>query len=416
MAADRSALIIGGGLIGCSSAWYLQQLGWKITLLERDRIGSGASNGNCGFVCPSHALPLSGPGVIGKTLPHVFQRDAALSIPVRFDPELWKWLLNFSRQCTHDRMMQAAVARNALLASSVALYRELLSEQTIDCDWQNEGLLLVFNQEEAFWQYERTAELLERAFSIASTPYEKETIRELEPALRAGLAGGWHFPQDAHVRPDKLTASLKTAIVRRGGEIGEGVEVVELRTSRNAIEAVETTSGSYSPDLIVLAAGAETPKFSDAVGCKIPIQPGKGYSFTMRAPEPSPRIPMIFEEHHVAVTPLHDSFRVGSTMEFTGYDRKLSPRRLALLRRSAEDHLGAQLPEATEEWTGWRPMVYDGLPCIGRAPGAENLIVAAGNGMIGLATAPATGKLVSELASELPTHIESSPYSLTRFQ
>lgn len=416
MAEDRSAIVVGGGLIGCSSAWYLQQLGWQVTLLERDTIGSGASSGNCGFVCPSHALPLSGPGVIGKTLPHVLQRNAALKIPLRFDPELWKWLLNFSRECTRDRMMRAAIARNALLASSVALYRQLMAADEVSCDWQDEGLLLVFKQEREFQEYRETAELLNNKFAIPSQPYERESVRDLEPALREGLAGGWHFPQDAHVRPNQLTASLKSAIARRGGEIREGIEVLSLVARDRRLEALETSEGSMSSELVVVAAGAETPRFSETLGCKIPIQPGKGYSLTMAAPHVSPQIPMIFEEHHVAVTPMREAFRVGSTMEFTGYNRKLNPKRLALLRHSAEDHLGATLPHKTQEWTGWRPMVYDGLPCIGRAPGAKNVIVAAGNGMIGLATAPATGKLVAELASDTTTHIDAGPYSLTRFE
>jgi D-amino-acid dehydrogenase len=129
-----------------------------------------------------------------------------------------------------------------------------------------------------------------------------------------------------------------------------------------------------------------------------------------------PKIPMIFEEHHVAVTPLESGFRVGSTMEFTGYDRSINPKRLALLRKSAAEHLEEPLPETVdEEWAGWRPMSVDGLPCIGRAPADGNLIVAAGNGMIGLATAPATGKLVAEIASEQTPHIDAVPYSLSRF-
>jgi D-amino-acid dehydrogenase len=125
---------------------------------------------------------------------------------------------------------------------------------------------------------------------------------------------------------------------------------------------------------------------------------------------------MIFEEHHVAVTPLSSAFRVGSTMEFTGYDRTLKRRRLDLLRRSAAEHLKEPLPEQVdEEWCGWRPMTFDGLPCVGRAPGAANVFVAAGNGMIGLATAPATGKLVAELASDEEPHVDPQPYSLHRF-
>jgi D-amino-acid dehydrogenase len=416
MSDSRSAIVIGGGLVGCSSAYYLCRDGWDVTLLERQKIGSGASHGNCGYVCPSHAMPLSGPGVVAHTFPSLFKRDAPLSIPARFDPSLWKWLLQFTRQCTNDRMMHAANGRNALLASSMSLYREIVREESIDCEWTDRGLLLVYKSAKDFNGYKATAELLQREFAIKAVSYAGEAVKELEPSLKSGMAGGWHFPGDAHVRPDKLLDGLKTAIDRHGGVIRENVEVFSLRRDGVRVASVETSQGSLTADVIVLATGAEAPQFAKAIGCHLPIQPGKGYSLTMQPLRNQPKIPMIFEEHHVAVTPLESGFRVGSTMEFTGYDRSINPKRLALLRKSAAEHLEEALPETVdEEWAGWRPMSADGLPCIGRAPGSHNLIVAAGNGMIGLATAPATGMLVAEIASEQTPHIDAAPYSLSRF-
>lgn len=416
MSQSRSVIVIGGGLIGCSAAYYLCRSGWKVTLLERQRIGSGASHGNCGYICPSHAMPLSGPGVVGHTLPSLLKRDAPLSIPPRFDPALWKWLLQFTSQCTHDRMMRAANGRNALLASSMSLYREIVREEAIDCEWADRGLLLVYRSAKTFDGYRATAELLKREFGIEAVKYAGEAVKELEPSLKKGMAGGWHFPADAHVRPDKLLAGLKRAIERRGGMIHENAGVHCIQRSGDQIVTVQTDQGAQTADKFVLATGAEAPQFVKAIGCRLPIQPGKGYSMTMRPVENQPKIPMIFEEHHVGVTPLESGFRVGSTMEFTGYDRSINPKRLALLRKSVAEHLEVPLPETVdEEWAGWRPMSVDGLPCIGRAPAARNLIVAAGNGMIGLATAPATGKLVAEIADEQTPHIDAEPYSLTRF-
>ena len=162
----RSAIVIGGGLVGCSSAYYLCREGWKVTLLERQRIGSGASHGNCGYVCPSHAMPLSGPGVVARTLSSLLKRDAPLSIPARFDPGLWRWLLQFTRQCSTDRMMHAANGRNALLTSSMSLYHEFVQEESIDCEWTDRGLLLVYKSANDFDGYKETVELLTRQFEI----------------------------------------------------------------------------------------------------------------------------------------------------------------------------------------------------------------------------------------------------------
>jgi D-amino-acid dehydrogenase len=416
MTTQRSAIVIGGGLIGCSSAYYLRLDGWDVTVLERDTIGSGASHGNCGYVCPSHAMPLAAPGVVAHTLPSLLKSDAPLSIPLRFNPALWKWLFRFTRECTTERMMRAAVGRNALLASSMKLYRDFIAKENINCEWTDNGLLLVYRSKKDFNAFAATAELLNREFDIETVSYQGEAVQQFEPALRTGMAGGWHFPGDAHVRPDKLMSGLKSAIRKHGVEIREGTEVLALNIESLRLASIETSSGSMSADLVVLATGAEAPRFASPLRCRIPIQPGKGYSLTMPALKNPPRVPMIFEQHHVAVTPMESAFRVGSTMEFTGYDRTLNRKRLALLRKSAEMHLAEPLPETVdEEWSGWRPMVYDGLPCIDHAPAANNVIVAAGNGMIGLATAPATGKLVAELASGTKPHIDAATYSLARF-
>ena len=196
----------------------------------------------------------------------------------------------------------------------------------------------------------------------------------------------------------------------------EGVTVERIDIETGGARQIETSAGRMSSELIVLAAGAESPVFARQLGCRIPVQPGKGYSITMARPHGAPTVPMIFEEYHVAVTPWTSGLRIGSTMEFAGYDQRINPRRIDLFKRAAADYLVEPCNEPVqEEWWGWRPMTYDELPCIGPAPKAANVIVAAGHGMIGMATGTATGKLVAELASGIEPHIDPAPYSLSRF-
>ena len=155
---------------------------------------------------------------------------------------------------------------------------------------------------------------------------------------------------------------------------------------------------------------------SSSSGCKVPIQPGKGYSLTMPRPAVCPRIPLIFPETRVAVTPFQSGYRLGSTMEFAGYDDSLRPERLQLLKDGAAGYLQEPYCEPVlEKWFGWRPMTYDSLPIIDRSPTYENVYIAAGHNMLGLSMAPATGKLVAELAGGAAPHVDPTPYRLSRF-
>jgi D-amino-acid dehydrogenase len=212
---------------------------------------------------------------------------------------------------------------------------------------------------------------------------------------------------------------------RRGVEIHEGVKVNDIEVANGRAAAIETTSGRMSAELFVVAAGAESPVFARRLGCRLPIQPGKGYSITIRRPQNAPTTPLIFEEYHVAVTPWPSGMRIGSTMEFAGYDRTINRRRIDLFKRAAAENLVGQAfqPDAVgtngqpeiEEWYGWRPMTCDDLPLIGPAKRASNVIIASGHGMIGIASGAATGKLTAELATGQTPHIDPAPYSPRRF-
>jgi D-amino-acid dehydrogenase len=416
MAERPDVIVIGGGAIGCGAAYYLARQGCHVRLLEASQIGQACSHGNCGFICPSHALPLTAPGAVRRVMGSMFNRDSALYIKPRFDPALWSWLVRFALRCRQQPMMQVAAARHALLSSSMKLYRELIAEESLDVEWEDRGLLFVYKSPHEFAAYEKTAELLRREFGIEMVPYEGARLAALEPALRPELAGGWHCPTDAHLRPDRLMAALIPVLRARGVEILEGTTVEGIDVAAGQARGVETSRGKMQCDLIVLATGAESPKLARLLGFHLPVQPGKGYSITLPRPERAPQIPLILEESHVAVTPWLSGLRIGSTMEFTGYDRSINPRRIELFKRAAAEHLVE--PAAgpiLEEWYGWRPMTYDELPCIGRAPKVPNVIVAAGHGMIGISSMTATGKLVAELALNQVPHLDPAPYSPRRF-
>jgi D-amino-acid dehydrogenase len=409
-------VVVGGGVIGAACAYYLRRSGWTVTVMDQGGIGQGCSHANCGFVCPSHVLPLAAPGAVRAALKALFQRHAPLSIKPRFDPALWAWLYRFARRCNHANMMEAGRAIQALLNSSRRLYDELLKEEAIDCEWQARGLLFVLRSPAAMEHYAQTDRLLSESFGLPAKRFDGDALIALEPALKPGLAGGWLYETDAHLRPDKLMASWRRVLEARGVVVREGCAVRSVVREGGRARAVVTAQGETAADAFVFATGALTPLLNEHLGCQVPIQPGKGYSITMPRPARCPSIPLIFEEHRVAVTPMQSGYRLGSTMEFAGYDATLSRRRLDLLREGARHYLHEPYGEPVlEEWFGWRPMTPDGKPIIDRSPTLGNVWIAAGHNMLGLSMAPATGKLVAELLGGEAAHLDPSPYAVARF-
>jgi D-amino-acid dehydrogenase len=253
-------------------------------------------------------------------------------------------------------------------------------------------------------------------FNCPARQYDGDAMVELEPALRPGLAGGWYYHEDAHLRPDKLMIAWRRVLEAGGATIRENCAFHGFHYRDGFARAATTADGELSAALFVVAAGAWTPLLNDHLGCRVPIQPGKGYSLTMPRPAVCPKLPLIFPETRVVVTPFQSGYRLGSTMEFAGYDESIRPERLQLLKDGAAGYLQEPYCEPVlEEWFGWRPMTYDSVPIIDRSPKYENVMIAAGHNMLGLSMAPATGKLVAELAQGSSPHIDPGPYRVSRF-
>ncbi len=345
----------------------------------------------------------------------MFARNSPFRIRPGLNLSLWRWLLAFARRCNPADMMESARGIQPLLNSSRALY-EALVRDGLDCEWQTRGLLFVFQSPEGMKHYAATDELLRKEFDAPARPFFGDDICQFEPALKPGLGGGWLYESDAHLRPDRLMQSWRRLLEARGVEMREDCPVQGFARAGSRAVAVRTEKGEIGADAFVLAAGAWSPFLNDHLGCRIPIQPGKGYSLTTTRPARCPQVPMIFEEHRVAVTPMPSGYRLGSMMEFVGYDTSIAPRRMDYLREAAGHYLDEPAGEqVVETWFGWRPMTADSRPIIGPSPSLGNVIIAAGHNMLGLSMAPATGRLVAELLSGQPTHLDVESYSPRRF-
>jgi D-amino-acid dehydrogenase len=302
------------------------------------------------------------------------------------------------------------------LSKSLDEYRRLMETGELQADWKRRGLLYVYQSRRAFEAYAQTDQLLRESFNEPSDRLDGDAVLQFEPALKSGLAGGWYYREDAHLQPEMLMASWRQALDRRDVAVKENCELRSIRTSGDKAAAIETSTGDIEAEAFVVATGALTKRLSGVLGCRIPIEVGKGYSLTMPRPEVCPDTPLIFPETRVAVTPFEDGFRLGSTMEFSGFDDSLSERRLQLLRDGATPFV-REIPDTAgaERWYGWRPMTPDGLPIIDRSPKHANVWIAAGHNMLGVSMAPATGRLVCELVDEKPLSIDPRPYAVRRF-
>uniref|UniRef100_A0A7C2NTB3 FAD-dependent oxidoreductase n=1 Tax=Schlesneria paludicola TaxID=360056 RepID=A0A7C2NTB3_9PLAN len=414
---ERRVVVVGGGVIGVASAHYLQQAGWSVIVIDQGTIGGGCSHGNCGLICPSHVLPLAEPGAIGQAIRSLFQPEAPFRVKPRVDFDLWYWLWRFACRCNHGDMVATGHPIQRLLQSSQEQYERLIEQERLDCEWQRRGLLFAYRSREPFEAYAEMDQLLAETFGVPAQRFDGDAVCELEPALKPGLAGGWYYDHDAHLRPDKLMSSWRASLESRSVTFREQCEFLEFERTNGRATQVQTSQGAIAADAVVIATGALTPRLSASLGCRIPIQPGKGYSITMPRPQQCPVIPLIFPEHRVAVTPMQSGYRLGSIMEFAGYDDRIAPERLQLLTRGAALYLHEPTAEpVVEHWTGWRPMTWDSLPIIDRAPVAENVWIAAGHNMVGISMAPGTGRLVAELVSNAKPHLDPKPYSLQRFR
>jgi D-amino-acid dehydrogenase len=417
MIPEQDVLIAGGGVAGLATALALLEGGRAVCVIDAAQVGGGASHGNCGTITPSHAPPLAAPGTLIRALRWTLTPDAPLYIPPRYDPLLWGWLLGFARRCNVRDWEASARGKHALLDDSRRRLGDWVTRFGLDCEFVESGEDYVFRDRRAFAHAQHEIPLL-RELGVAVELIDGAALEAQEPALKPGVAGALRFAGDAALRPDRYLAELARAVRERGGTIVEHCALHGLREDREGLIAY-TAQGEVRARNAVLALGAWSASSADALGLpwlKRVIQPGKGYSITYRAPDLVPKRPLVLRERSVCVTSWQDGFRLGSTMEFSGFDERLNARRLGALERGAREYLHAPVgPEVRERWYGWRPMSRDDMPLIGRAPGLRRVWMNTGHGMMGVGMSTGSAQLLADLMAGRAPAVDPVPYRPERF-
>lgn len=407
-------VIVGAGVAGLCSAYSLAKAGRSVRIVDQGVPGAGASFGNCGMISPSHVLPNTLPGLPWKAFKWMFQKSSPFRVVPQANMEFIRWMFGFWQRCSRAQVERSAPAIGALLASSRTLLHTLIETEKMQVDYGQDGCLYVYATPQAF-EAESAWHPLYDACSVKVHTLDSASLQKLEPALKSHVYGGYHFPDDATLRPDLYLAELVRVVQALGVEINSGVRVSNYHEESDCVQ-LYTDQGVIQARDAVLAAGAWSPLLSKTLGFSIPIQPGKGYSITMARPAQCPKYSMVLKEKSVAITPWDSGFRLGSTMEFAGYDNTLNPARIQALIDGAAAFLHTPTaPGPQTPWYGWRPMTMDTVPIIDRAPNLRRLWLATGHSMLGVSMSTGTGKLIAELMTGASPHIDPSPYQYRRF-
>lgn len=415
--------VIGAGVIGLCSAYYLTREGYEVVVYDRDSAArSTTSFGNAGMIVPSHFVPLAAPGIIKQALRWLTDPGSPFYLKPRLSPDLLAWGYRFWRASNNAQVRRAAPLLLELNLASRLAYHELATELADDFGLSDRGLLLLCATQAGFDDEQEVAAEARRLGLSVDTLSAGEVVA-LEPATdAASIAGALHYRSDSHFDPNRFMGSLQVELERQGVEFRWQSEVKALRRATGRVAGVigSTPDGAFdeSCDAVVLAAGSWSAELARESGLRLLLQPGKGYSMTVDGPGSRLTTPAILTEARVAVTPLGSRLRLGGTMEISGFDDSVGERRVRGILEAAKSYLpGLDLASFAEapRWHGFRPCSPDGLPYLGNVAGLPGLTVATGHAMMGMSLGPVSGKLVADLVASRRPDIDITALAPERF-
>ena len=355
------AVVIGGGIIGLSTAYFLVQDGWDVTIVDQSDLHDSCSYGNLGMIVPSHFIPLAAPGMVEKGIRWMFNSRSPFFVRPRLNSDLIKWGLNFLRHANQQHVEESAPSLKALSLLSKKIYQDWNQSMTFDFGYQERGLMMLYKDPKIGHEEAETAEMANR-IGIEARVLNATQVQELEPDVRVDVLGGVYFPGDAHLTPRVLVENLITELRKAGVKIHEATEVTEFNINQDKVTSVTCESGTFDFDQIVLAAGSWSGLLSKALKISLPMQAGKGYSFTVENIDKNIRIPSIFLEARVAVTPMGNNLRFGGTMEIVGVDERINMNRVQGIVDSIPYYypeMKIKTPAIDKIWHGLRPCSPD---------------------------------------------------------
>ncbi len=417
MGQKQSIIIIGGGVVGLCSAYYLRKEGHEVTVLERSPVPSGCSYGNCGMMVPSHFIPLASPGIVAKGLKWMFNSESPFYIRPRFSMELIKWGLIFYRSANTNHVNRTSGLMRDLNLLSRQLYIDIIKNDLSEIDIDLGGLVMYCKSEKAFDEEKKIGEKgLDLGLKVDFL--DRKRVQSLEPDIDIDVVGGVHYLDDGFFHPLDFMQMLKNHLEVNGVTFRYNTAVQSFITGNNQVSGIITDRGALRTDQVIVSAGAWSSTLIRRLRVSMPMQAGKGYALSLPDPRAKLKTCCIFVESKVAVTPFRSGIRFGGTMEIAGIDGSITGNRLHGIIKAIPKYFPqfrADDFEGLDVWTGLRPVSADGVPYIGRLNNFRNVIVATGHGMMGMSMGPVTGRIVSDIVEERQSEFDLSLVDPNRF-
>ena len=411
----KKVIVIGGGIVGLSTAYFLQQEGHKVVVFDKSSMHSGASYVNAGYLTPSHIVPLAAPGMITKGLKWMFNSSSPFYIKPRLDIDLMDWGLKFMRSCSKKHVQRSLKVIKNINVLSKELYHDFDALPQLDFHLEDRGVLMAF---QSVASEKAEAEVMREAIKLGLdvSLIDRKQVHALQPGIDMNIAGAYLYRCDAHTTPEIFMEQLKAYLLKAAVQIHQETTVQKLQQSGTKVTSVITDKGDFIGDEVVIASGAWSQKLLKPLGINLPIQAGKGYRLNEEQPT-GITMPAILMESKVAVTPMRGFTRFSGTMEIAGVNHSIQKNRVEAIAAAAANYYpGVSISQKTKDEVkcGLRPLSPDGLPFIGRHSKYKNLSLATGHSMMGWSLGPATGKLIAELISDQKTSLDLTPFAAER--
>ncbi|WP_299434940.1 FAD-dependent oxidoreductase [uncultured Aquimarina sp.] len=408
---SKNIIIIGGGIIGLSSAYYLQKEGHQVTVVDKSNFSSGASYVNAGYITPSHIISLAAPGMINKGIKWMFDAASPFYVKPRLDIDFLKWAWAFKKSSTAAKVEKAIPVIKDINLYSRDLYEEIKASNDFDFHYERKGLLMCYKTDkvgEEEWEVGQRG--IKEGLGVKNLSAKE--VEKIEPNANLDIKGAVYFDSDAHMTPSDFMSQMVTYLKSKGVTFYANEKVEDIEITSGTISKIITDKQELNADEVVLAAGSWSPLMTKKLGLKIPIQAGKGYRINVERTT-NITIPAILCEAKVAVTPMDGFTRFAGTMEVAGINHNINPVRVNAIANAAKNYYtGLEISESEKSNAecGLRPCTPDGLPYIGKSSKCKNLTIATGHAMMGWSLGPATGKLVAEVISDQKTSLDLTPF------